>query len=175
MDRSTGKNDGLEIQKLLKALGSKDGMERKQARQELVARGKEIIDFLKEFVDHPQQTYRWEAFKTMEEIGDPASIPLFIEALENDDSDLRWIAAKGLVKIGVPSITPILNALIEKTDSIFILAGAHHVFYDLKKTGKLAADFPIDDFLAALKNPERIESVKLMAYELLNNLESGRN
>lgn len=172
MDKAIKNPEDLEIQQLLKTLGGKNGMERKKARAELVAKGKNMIDYLMELVNHPKHIYRWEALKTMEEIGDPISIPLFILALEDDASDVRWIAAEGLIKLGMQSIKPLLKTLLQKSDSVFILAGAHHVFYDLKKTEKLPAGFPIDKLLSELKNPEWIESVKPLAYELLNKLKS---
>jgi len=165
-------SEDSEIQQLLKTLGSKNGMERKKAREGLVAKGDNIIGFLIELVNHPKHIYRWEALKTMKEFEDPITIPLFIQALEDDESDVRWIAAEGLIKLGILSIEPLLKTLIEKSDSIFVLAGSHHVFYDLKKIKKLPADFPIDKLLSALRNSGWMESVKLTAYELLNKLES---
>ncbi len=163
--------EDLEIQQLLKTLGSKNGIEREKAREKLVAKGKDMLDFLMELLNHPKHIYRWEALKTMVEIGDPISIPLFIQALEDDESDVRWIAAEGLIKLGFQSIKPLLKTLIEKSDFIFVLAGTHHVFYELKKTEKLPEGFPIDNFLSALKSPGWKGSVKPMAYEILNNLE----
>ena len=162
------KPEDLEIQQLLKILGSENGMEREKAREELVAKGKMVLASLAKLLDQPKHIYRWEALKIMVEIGDPISISLFIQALEDDESDVRWIAAEGLIKGGAQSINPLLKALVEKADSIFILAGAHHVFYDLKKAEKLPADFPIDKLLSALKNPEWKGSIKPLANELLS-------
>ncbi|NOY07094.1 MAG: HEAT repeat domain-containing protein [Chlorobi bacterium] len=167
MDEKLTNPEDLKIKQLLETLGGDDGMERKKARRELVAMGIDVIDYLMELVHHPKHIYRWEALKTMEEIGEPVSIPLFIEALEDDESDIRWIAAEGLIKLGDRSIKPLLRALIEKSGSIFILAGAHHVFYDLKKAGKLPKDFPVDKLLFELKSPEWKGSVKPLADELL--------
>jgi len=113
----------------------------KKAREELVAKGKNIVDFLMELLNNPKHIYRWEALKTMEEIGDPISIPMFIKALEDDESDVRWIAAEGLIKLGMKSIKPLLKTLIEKSGSIFVLAGIHHVFYDLKKNRRTSGRF----------------------------------
>jgi HEAT repeat protein len=172
MDEKNINPENLEIHQLLETLGSKDGMERQNAREKLVAKGKSMIDFLMELLNHPKHIFRWEALKTMEEIGDPISIPLFIRALEDDESDVRWIVAEGLIKLGDQSIKPLLKILIEKSDSIFILAGAHHVFYDLKKAGKLPAGFPIDKLLTELKNPEWEKSVKPLAFELLKDIDS---
>jgi len=167
MDSTTANPEDLEIKQLLNALGSEDGMERKKARKKLVAKGTDMIDYLMELVHHPKHIYRWEALKTMEEIRDVSCIPLFIEALEDDESDIRWIAAEGLIKLGIQSIRPILKALVEKPASTFTLAGAHHVFYDLKKSNELPKDFPVDKLLSVLKGPGWGGSVKPTAYELL--------
>jgi hypothetical protein len=62
-----------------------------------------------------------------------------------------------------------LKLLEEKSDSVFVLEGAHHVFFDLKENKMLPKDFPIDKLLSALRNPEWVESVKPVAYEILNS------
>ena len=92
--------------------------------------------------------------------------------MEDDKSDVRWIAAKALINIGKPVVKPLLKTLIEKSDYVFILEGAHHVFYDLHEKGMLPDDFPSDKLLSALKNPEWIDSVKPLAYEILDKLKS---
>ena len=162
------KSKQSKIQELIKTLGSDNGMERQSAREELVAIGRDSVGFLMELLSHPKHIYRWEAVKTMEEICDPVSIPLFIQAMEDEKSDVRWLAAKGLIKLGKLSIKPLLKTLEKKSDSVFVLEGAHHVFFDLKENKMLPKDFPIDKLLSALRNPEWVESVKPVAYEILN-------
>jgi HEAT repeat protein len=163
------KSKQSKIQELIKTLGSDNGMERQSAREELVAIGRDSVGFLMELLSHPKHIYRWEAVKTLEEIGDPLSISLFIQAMEDEKSDVRWLAAKGLIKLGKLSIKPLLKTLEKKSDSVFVLEGAHHVFFDLKENKMLPKDFPIDKLLSALRNPEWVESVKPVAYEILNN------
>ncbi len=158
-----------EMKELIAKLGGENTIERQHAREKLVEIGRDSIDFLMELISHPKHLYRWEAVKTLEEISDPISIPIFIQALEDDKSDVRWIAAKGLIKLGEISIEPLLKYLIENSDSVFALAGAHHVFYDLREMGLLPEDFPTEKLLSALKNPEWIESVKPLAYEILES------
>ena len=172
MENIIDKIEDQEIQHLLNALVSDDGMERKQAREDLVARGENVIDYLMELVHHPKHIYRWEALKTMEEIGSPLSIPMFLEALEDDESDIRWIAAEGLIKLGIQSVIPLLKVVIDKLDSIFILSGAHHVLYHLKKHHRLPEDFPVDRLLPVLKHPESKHRIKVIAFELIDNLNS---
>ena len=170
MDKTINISEDSELQQLIKALGSNNGLEREKARKTLVAKGKDSLDYLMELLSHPRHICRWEAVKTMEEIGDPDSIPMFIQALEDDKSDVRWIAAEGLIRLGFQSIEPLLKALIEKSDSVFILEGAHHVFFDLEEKGELPDGFPVNNLLSSLKNPEWVESVKPLVYEILNSL-----
>jgi HEAT repeat protein len=170
MDKTFNNAEDSEIHKLIESLGSENGMDRQKAREALVAKGKNTIDFLMEMLTHPKHIYRWEAVKTLEEIGDPLSISLFIRALEDNKSDVRWIAAKGLIKLGMPSVKPLLNALIQKTDSVFILAGAHHIFFDLYENGILPDGFPLDKLLSLLKDSTLAEVIKPFCSELLNTL-----
>jgi HEAT repeat protein len=166
MDNKKIKN--LELKELITKLGSDNGLEREKARKALIKRGRDSIDFLMELLSHPKHIYRWEAVKTLEEIGDPVSIPLFIQALEDDKGDVRWIAAKGLIKLGADSIRPLLKMLEQKSDSVFLLEGAHHVFFDLRENKVLPKGFPIDKLLACLRTPDYLDSVKPLVYEILN-------
>lgn len=158
----------IKIKELFNSLLSEDGMARKSARKELVRIGNDVVDYLIEYVNHPKHLYRWEAMKTLEEIADPSSIPLFIEALEDDESDIRWIAAEGLINIGEESIEPLLKNLIEKSNSVFVLERAHHVFHDLNKEGNLPDNFPVNEFLTTIKKSNSEEAIKLLAYQILN-------
>ena len=172
MDKTIEKTQNSAIKPLVEKLTSKNGLERKSARKKLVSIGSDAIEYLKEFIEHPKHIYRWEALKTLGEIGDPISIPFYLQALEDDESDIRWIAAENLIKSGKKSIKPLLETLIDKSDSIFILSGVHHVFYDLKKADDLPTDFPVDKLLHSLKSSKLAGSIKPLAFELLNGLES---
>ena len=170
METITKSKQKTHINDLLKSLVSDFGMERKKARAELVRMGRGVLDYLTEYADHPKHIFRWEALKVMEEIADPTSIPFFIDALEDEESDIRWIAAEGLINIGRESIVPLLETIIKKTDSIFVLEGTHHVFHDLKKTEILPKDFPVDKLLSTLKRTDSDEAIKLSAYQILDIL-----
>ncbi len=158
------------LQELAAKLGSDDGIERETARKSLAEKGIQVIDILSELLSHPKFIFRWEAVKTLEEIADPAAIPLLIQALGDDKSDVRWIAAKGLIKFGITSVKPLLKKLEKKSENVFVLEGAHHVFFDLKENNALPKNFPIDELLTALKNPEWEESVKPLVYKILNTV-----
>jgi HEAT repeat protein len=169
MENNSKKIKKSELQELIIKLGSDNGLERQKARKAFVKMGMDSIDFLMELLSHPKHIYRWEAVKTLEEIADPVSIPLLIQALEDDKSDVRWIAANGLIKLGKHSIKPLLKILETKSDSVFVLEGAHHVFFELRENKMLPKGFPINKLLSALKNPEWVESVKPIAYEILKD------
>lgn len=129
------------IKELIKRLYSKDGIERQKARHELVEIGVPVIKYLGELQFEPKQQVRWEALKALSQIAAPESIPILINALENDDFDIRWLAAEGLIHIGKSSIKPLLEAIVEKEDSIYLREGAHHILKDL-----VAKDLYDDDY-----------------------------
>lgn len=172
MNKTIDINENKDIKNLVEELVSEDGVERKKSRKKLVEVGEEALDYLTELVQNPKHIYRWEALKTMEEIGASKSIPIFINALEDDESDIRWIAAEGLIKLGLKSVAPLLKIVIEKIDSIFILSGAHHVLYELKKHHKLPEDLHVDELLPLLKHPESKHRIKVIAFDLVNQINS---
>lgn len=172
METTIKKFDEPEFQQLFEKLGSDDGLERKKTRNTLVAKGKESIDFLSKIISHPKHVYRWEAAKALEEIKHPDALPYLIQLLEDDKSDIRWIAAEGLINLGKKSIIPLLKTLVEKSDSVFILEGAHHIFYELHEQGILPAQLPAKKLLEQLKYPEWEDGVKPLAYEILDMLKS---
>ena len=156
---------------LITILGSKNGLERKESRKKLVKMGKQVVKFLEQEYENinedKNETFRWELIKSLQQIGAPSSIPIFIKALEDEESDIRWLAAEGLINVGVDSIEPLLKELVKNSDSIFVCAGAHHVFHDFKKKRILPVGFPVDKLLSALKNPGWSGNVKTTAYEIL--------
>ena len=126
-----------EIEELIKKLYSKDGIQRKMARYDLVKIGKPAIKYLSGLLNEPkdkeQKEYvRWEAIKTLSQINNPESIPILIKALEHEDFDVRWMAAEGLINIGEKSIKPLLKTLVRKSNSIYLLEGTHHVLKELQ-------------------------------------------
>lgn len=157
------------ILQLIDNLCSENGVERQNARKKLVIMGYEVLDYLSDMLSSPKHIHRWEALKVMEEIGDPVSIPVFLEFLEDEKSDLRWIAAQGLIRIGQKAIGPLLNLVEKKYDSTFVLDGAHHFFYDLGEKGLLPQGFPNDELLLDLKSSGKSERLKLLVYQIIND------
>jgi hypothetical protein len=121
-----------EIEELIKKFYSKNGIERKIARYELVKIGKPAVVYLSKLLDAPKEYIRWEAIKTLSQIADPDSIPILIGALENEDFDIRWMAAEALISIGKESIKPLLKAVVLGEKSIFLLEGVHHILKEFQ-------------------------------------------
>jgi HEAT repeat protein len=102
---------GDHIDELVDGLGSKDGMARKQAREELVKTGASAAPKLRPLLDSPDKRLRWEALKALAAIADPDSLEAFRTLLDDPNADMRWLAASGLIKLGPPSVRPVLQAL----------------------------------------------------------------
>lgn len=159
----------IRIHQLLELLVSSDGMERRKAREELVDIGEDVVELLIELEKNPKHLHRWEALKTLCDIGSEESIHVFIKALEDDESDIRWLAAEGLINLEKKSIKPLLHAIEREPDSSFLLSGAHHVFYDLKKAGALPPEFPINTVLEALKSSDFERIFEPVNFELIED------
>jgi len=129
MDQDTSSH----IKDLIEALSSYNDLSRVEARKALVAFGSQTIPFLDEALKDPNFLRRWEAAKTLGEIGDSKAAPILVKALEDEKFDVRWLAAKGLIDLNVKSLKPLFEALIEHADSVLLRQGAHHVLHDLAK------------------------------------------
>jgi len=164
------KTEQINLEQLIEDLGSDKGMKRKKARGVLVANGEKSIEILTGLVDHPKHIYRREALKSLQEIGNTQSIPVFIKAMDDDISEVRWIAAKGLIKTGKKSLRPLLYLILDKSDSVFVLSGAHHVIHALRAKEELPNDFPTEKMLSYLKNPGWEESLKILVHRTLKEL-----
>jgi len=175
MDKTKNEFKDTSIQQLIKILGSKKGMERKKARKILVEKGSDVINPLVDLLDHPKHVIRWEAMMTLKEIGDQSLIPLFISKLDDDESDIRWIASEGLVKLGTDVVNPLLKILMEKPDSVFILAGAHHIFSDLHKNKNLPPDFPFEKIMPLLKITSLAEKLIVTVNQISDELNKPKN
>ena len=89
-----------EIRSLVRGLISEEGMSRMKARNLLVKQGPANLLYFEMLLHTDNRLLRWETAKVIEEIADEASVPLFLDLLEDSDDDIRWIAAEGLIRIG---------------------------------------------------------------------------
>lgn len=112
-------------------LADDNGIIRKQAREQLVKYGGNVVPYIHLVTDTDDIQLRWEASKILEQIGDERSIPVLIDLLVDEESDIRWIAAQGLINIGKASVIPLLRQVKHHGDSIYIREGAHHVLWGI--------------------------------------------
>ncbi len=168
MNEKKPNNTSTEIKSLLQKLGSKDFQTRVEAREQLVAMGKDAIDYLAEYVTHPQRIYRIETVKILSEIGDPLAIPLFLEAFYDDDPDVRWIAAEGLIKLGNKSFIPVLKIITKDSGNLYVRRAAYHVLHHQKSI------FPfrrkLEELLGYLSKDNMAEAAANTAEELFEML-----
>ena len=155
------------VESLVGDLASEDGLVRVKARRSLVAMGGKAVDTLIEALKSKMYWVRWEAAKTLAQIGDPTAIQALVDALEDEKFDIRWLAAEGLIHTGSKVIRPLLKALTARPDSLWLREGAHHVLHDLPE-----ADFKqtVKPVLAALEDVQPSLEVALAAEAALDKI-----
>lgn len=145
------------VEELIKDLASPDGIVRQKARYELVKIGNPALDYLLELQSAKKHLVRWEAVKAISEIGSRNSIPILINALEDEEFDVRWLAAEGLIEIGISSVYALLKAFIANKDSVHLKEGVHHVLKGLEIRGLYDDKFDIIHDLEASTTPVKLE------------------
>jgi len=128
------------IDTLITELRSKDGVQRKRARNVLVNIGIPAVPFLIDLLTDPSEQVRWEACKTLGSIVDfSAAVPLS-EVLGDESMEIRWLAAKALIALKSAAVIPVLQALAKHFKSPHLRQGAHHVLNTLAKQNLLNQD-----------------------------------
>jgi HEAT repeat protein len=120
------------IKSLVADLGRQDGLVRVRARKSLVAIGGRSVKPLITALASKKEWVRWEAAKTLGQIGDAKATAALIKALEDKMFDVRWLAAEGLTAIGHEALVPLLQALVEHSDSLWLREGVHHVLHNME-------------------------------------------
>ena len=157
-----------QIKRLIEDLSCKDATTCKNAREALVEIGSSAVPELSKALAASKDWTRWEAAKTLGEIGDPKGIPALVEALRDKNFDVRWLAAKGLIAIGWKSTIPVVESLMEHPGSVWMRDGSHHVLHDLAN-GRLKE--PLQPFLKVLKGVEPAVRIPLEGRRLLEELQ----
>jgi HEAT repeat protein len=168
-DRESPAGTGV-IASLIADLASEDGITRVRARRALADIGHTAVGPLVEALTSKKEWVRWEAAKTLAQIGDPAATRTLIDALSNSEFEIRWLAAEGLIHIGDRAIRPLLKELIGNSDSLFIREGAHHILRDLPETRYREILTPV---LHALEDVEPSLEVAVAAKAALNAINKG--
>jgi HEAT repeat protein len=126
-----------DVQDLVATLRSKDGHEREETRNALIAIGKPAVPRLLELLSDPDDHVRWEVCKALGSIRDPSSAEHLVHALEDESVEVQWLAAEALIALGNKSVTPLLRALTKHFNSVLLRQGAHHVLHSLEREKKL--------------------------------------
>jgi HEAT repeat protein len=157
------------IERLMADLASKDGLKRVRARKTLVFIGEPAVSYLVKALKDKQEWMRWEAAKTLSQIGSPAATQALIAALEDKMFDVRWLSAEGLIAIGRDALVPLLHALVDHAESSWLREGVHHVLHGIEDREFEAIIAPV---ISSLEGTTPIEA-PLAAEKALNKLGHG--
>ena len=95
----------------------KGSEERKEAREQLINRGREVTDELLRHFDSPDFTVRWEVANILGILQDPKGVkPLVNHVLGDDNSHVRWRALWALTQIEDPEIPGLFRKALESED-----------------------------------------------------------
>jgi len=161
------KSDDIEL--LLADLGAKDYHHRREARRRLVEIGAPAIAPLFEALDNADDDLRWEVTKTLGEIGDPATIPGLLKALEDDNFGVRWLATEGLIQLRRAALAPLFRLLIAHSDELWLRETVHHVLRVLDTRGLHDQVAPV---LKAMSGVEPAVEVPLVSRAAIDALEA---
>jgi HEAT repeat protein len=158
-----------EIESFMDQLVSRNGAERETARKSLVRVGKPAVQHLTHALQHSgSDQFRWEAAKTLGEIGDESGIPVLVSALEDRNHDVAWLAAEALKKFKKIAWLPLLHALIRKgSDSVQLRQGVHHVLRNQQETGFVDL---LSRLTKALESGSVPESSAVAAYDIMKRM-----
>lgn len=157
------------INALTADLASKDGKVRVRARQALVMIGEQSVPAIEKALASKEKWQRWEAAKTLGQIGGRSAAEALTRALDDEMFDVRWLAAQGLINIGRPAMVPLLQVLIKKPESYWVQEGVHHVLHDISDVNLRKILRPVLD---ALEDPEALEA-PLAAHAAIQELAPG--
>ena len=156
-----------DIDSLVAALASPERVTRQTARETLVAVGHPAVGPLLPLLDDRNDHVRWEAAKSLADIGDPDAAPALVQTLEDREAGVRWLAAEGLIRMRRAGLKSLFQALIERPDSVWLREGAHHVLHSLTKMGLAEGMMPV---LAALEGIEPTATLPSAARRALDTL-----
>jgi HEAT repeat protein len=158
------------LRKNIDKLGSKNGLQRLQARSAMIALGESAIDIFAELVMHPNWIVRREAVKALSQMKTNITAPVLIYALEDEYASIRWVAAEGLIALGKQGLLVLMQRLCSQKLSVNLSQVAHHV---VKEISKRQSMIETEELLANLENPSRYYMVPVNARNVLNLLSSN--
>ncbi len=159
-----------EIEALVADLASDEAMVRQRARHRLVRAGEHAVPHLCDLARSDDDQIRWECSKALSVIADPRAIDALLFLLEDEGSGAAWGAAIGLIAIGDPAVKPLLRAIIDRAQDFAIIAGAHHVLYELTRNEAWAH---LRSVYEALDTHEPAVTAPAEAMRVLREMESN--
>jgi HEAT repeat protein len=164
----TDEEANYDVLALIKQLTGKDDYSRMRARELLICIGKPVVDELVKSLPNADTSLRWQIIKIFECIQDPASAPVLVEQLKDDDAGVRWAASDALIALRTDAIPALLQALVTDFDSSWLRHGAHHILRVMKDSGRLnKAEL---DVYAALEDIEPMVVVPWAAEKAIESL-----
>lgn len=121
-------------------LSNPNGFVRMQARDVLSCIGAPAIPELIKSLSSANTQLRWEIIKILESIQDPATIPVLVAQLKDNNAGVRWAASNALVGLRRLALSALLRALTRDIDSSWLRQSAHHILHVLKDDGLLTED-----------------------------------
>lgn len=151
----------------IRALGSHRAPDRVRARKELETIGTEATWALVQAVQPAGPRSRQEALQVLVTLADPAAADLFLELLDDQDSEVRWLAAEGLAALGELGLRRTLQRLVDDEGTDAPLRPLHHVL-TLLEDGPLAA--VVAPVLQAFREPSALLRIQTAAHAALAEL-----
>jgi hypothetical protein len=139
------------------------------ARLQLVEIGAEAVAPLAELLDSPSKRTRWEAAKTLGDIGVLEAAPALLGVIDDESSEVRWLAAGGLIAAGPEVIPLVLRAAVGRAGSRDACAALARVFRGLSRDGEHIVGL-LAPVIEALDSLEAADRVPLAAGEALEEL-----
>lgn len=162
-----------ELISIIEDLSSQEAIIRKEAREDMINMGVNILPYVHKLIQSKDKQLRWEAAKIAQKIAHPSSIPVLIELLEIKETDIRWIASEGLINIGRESIVPLLKAIIEKEEVHFLRTSSKYVFKSLLTAEEINR---YKEFMNTLDNENQLGRVSSKeAKKILDHMRKERN
>jgi len=157
-----------QLDSLIDDLKSHHALTRHHARESLVAIGAPAVPPLVALLADSDTLTRWEAVKTLGEIGRPDVAEALVRAMENDpDEGVRWLAADRLAGLYEEGLAPLLQDLMHHSDSVWLRDSAHHA---LSKLSHTKLDKLVAPMLEALEGIEPAIVVPPVAQTVLKAL-----
>jgi HEAT repeat protein len=158
-----------QLDSLIGDLKSHHALTRHHARESLVAIGAPAAPSLVTLLADSDTLTRWEAVKTLGEIGGPDVAEALVRAMENDpDEGVRWLAADRLAGLHEEGLAPLLQNLMHHSDSVWLRDSAHHVLRKFSHTKLAKTVAPVLEALEGIEPAIVVPPVAQAALKVLN-------